>query len=144
MALYDQTRSLPDWLISDRATLLQATGGWHWALRRLLNLGRPGPVRTDAAGLAAILLAGAGGDAAIRELAARPGLAALIAAIEEAHSLRREGEPVTAALLADLLGRPLSGLAWAQAVELVVPGAHGLEPNPLLRAALNLLQAPAR
>jgi len=138
MTLYDPSRTLPDWLVSDRATLLHATGGWDWALRRLMAMGRPGPARTDAAGLAAILLDRAGSDAAIRELAELPGLAALFAAVEEAQSLRNEGELVTPDLLADLVGQPLSGLAWAQAAELVVPGAQGLELNPLLRAVLPL------
>lgn len=141
MTMYDPSLTLPDWLLSDRATLLGATGGWDWALRCLMEQGRAGMARTGAADLSARLLETDSGKAAIRELAALPGMAALVAAVDDAHSLKSEGELVTPDFLADFVGHRLAGLAWAQAVELVIPGALGLELNALLRAARPMLRA---
>jgi hypothetical protein len=146
MMLHDQTGLLPDWLVNDRGTLLRGTGGWNWALRRLAAIARPGLPRMDATQLATRLLDKAENDAALRELGNLPGVLALLEAVELTQSLRGPGDNVTSELVADLTGQPmpLAGLAWAQAVEAVVPGEHGLELNPLLRAALPLLRASAR
>jgi hypothetical protein len=144
LELHDPTGALPDWLVNDRDVLLRGTGGWDWALRRVCAAGRQGFAATDAAGLALqVLAAEGGGDDPLADLRALPDAVRLLAAVEEAGILRKGDEKVDATLIAEAGGfaDPPPGLAWAQAVEVVVPGAHGLQLNPLLRAALPMLSA---
>jgi len=144
LELHDPTGMLPDWLVNDREVLLRGTGGWDWALRRVCAAGRQGFAKTDAAGLARQLLAqDAAGDNPLADLRALPEAVRLLAAVEEAEIVRAGDEKVDAKLIAEAGGFviPPAGLAWAQAVEAVVPGSQGLQLNPLLRAALPMLKA---
>jgi hypothetical protein len=79
----------------------------------------------------------------LADLRAMPEAIRLLAAVEEAEIVCAGDEKVDAKLVAEAGGfaMPPPGLAWAQAVEAVVPGSQGLQLNPLLRAALPMLKA---
>jgi hypothetical protein len=144
LELHDPTGVLPDWLVNDREVLLRSTGGWDWALRRVCAVGRQSCAKTDAAELARQLLAeDAATNNPLADLRAMPEAIRLLAAVEEAEIVCAGDEKVDAKLVAEAGGfaMPPPGLAWAQAVEAVVPGSQGLQLNPLLRAALPMLKA---
>jgi hypothetical protein len=126
LELHDQTVTLPDWLVNDREVLLRGTGGWDWALQRVFAAGRQGFAKTDANGLARQLLErDKTGDDPLVDLRALPEAIRLLAAVDEAVGF----------------AMPPPGLAWALAVEAVVPGSQGLQLNALLRMALPMLTA---